>query len=1346
MMTSRIKQAISSTQMFIQRVSMNLEPFVMFTDEDQQQLAWMKNYRVWEANREVFLYPEDWILPELRDDKSPFFKDLENALLQAPVTNDLAESALMDYLTALHSVARMDICGYFHQIEREVHDIPYWVFNPQTGQYENPERRRRRVWGDTTIDRIHVIGRTFVTPQTYYYRRYVDGSYWTAWEKVPLTIKSNHIVPIVFNRRLRLCWITIKKVNDPNASANNAPANSTTSQAQPPQLSQLTMNWSDYQNGKWSSPATGTDTSQQLTATQAQLPDEASLFFKGFIDNGDLVVRCFIYGQVEQIDGGGWVSEFQVLGDFRFAACMGTLTATASGSSDETTYTPPAGSVDRNQTFALQSSLQIEETSWETVVAALPNTNPVLVYGHQYLTDPLPAPFFLSDDQRSFFAMPVFQPRFTIRPLPSWPLLPSPPAQAPPAIADDPNPISDGIYSSAVLAALQSDAQQVNSVAIVEPPYRTYTQFQFFMAYHPWVCRFVEELESGGVDALYRRWVQVAPYILNPADDHRTFFQDDYHPDATNVVQPYPVADVDFSFGGAYSGYDWELFYHAPMLIAARLTTNQKFEDALRWLQRIFDPTDRSALPAPHRFWRTRPFFDAGAAQSIQGLMALLDTANLSDPARQNLVNQIAQWRKKPFNPHLIARLRTGAYQKATVMAYLDALIGWGDQLFGRNTIESINEATQAYLAAAAILGPRPPLIPAAAPSAAQSFSQIQSKLDDFSNALLGLETLLPSTDTPSQSVGAEPIPAVTPILYFCYPPNAKLLGYWDTLADRLGKVRNCKNLAGIVEQLPLFEPPIDPGLLVAATAAGLSLDDVLNNLLTPPVINFRFEVMVKHAHEMVGRVVALGAKLLTALERKDAAALQLLKSGNELSLMALIREVKAQNVDAAQQAIDALKASQQIQLNRVSFYQVDLPLTLLFDVAAVTLRTTAIIMKLAAMGLHTVSAVLHAFPQAMFGSVAIAPEAAVTEGGDQMGHSGNQGAQVAAKFADAVKDTADTIRIAGDDVRKLMEWEQKAGEAQDTADKIGKDIIVATTRWSMAEKELSNYDAQIANAQAVDDFYHNEFTNEDLYGWLVSRTAALYFQSYQLAYDVAQQAEQAFQLELGIYPPLTPFISFGYWDSLQKGLLAGERLQLDISRMEAAYYKQRVRQHEITKKVSLKTHAPDALAALQANGTCFVSFGEDVFDADYPTHYMRRIALVNLSLAFDNTDDAINTSSVACTLTLAQDKIRTQPGRVGDPDIVHTTAQSMVASTGQALTVPTVNVNYGGMFVIDFLKDERFFPFEGAGVISEFHINMPQAKSLLTSGKVTDIALQFKYTALGEPVIAADPLIAATP
>ncbi len=69
METSRIKQALSSVQLFVQRcflgleskVENNVEKGVANTVLDRGRWDWMQRYRVWEANRKVFLYPENWI-------------------------------------------------------------------------------------------------------------------------------------------------------------------------------------------------------------------------------------------------------------------------------------------------------------------------------------------------------------------------------------------------------------------------------------------------------------------------------------------------------------------------------------------------------------------------------------------------------------------------------------------------------------------------------------------------------------------------------------------------------------------------------------------------------------------------------------------------------------------------------------------------------------------------------------------------------------------------------------------------------------------------------------------------------------------------------------------------------------------------------------------------------------------------------------------------------------------------------------------------------------------------------------------------------------------------------------
>src|SRR5262249_39150962 len=53
MQTSRIRHALSSVQLFTERCLMNLEPRVSPAAINSKQWAWMKRYRVWEANRKV---------------------------------------------------------------------------------------------------------------------------------------------------------------------------------------------------------------------------------------------------------------------------------------------------------------------------------------------------------------------------------------------------------------------------------------------------------------------------------------------------------------------------------------------------------------------------------------------------------------------------------------------------------------------------------------------------------------------------------------------------------------------------------------------------------------------------------------------------------------------------------------------------------------------------------------------------------------------------------------------------------------------------------------------------------------------------------------------------------------------------------------------------------------------------------------------------------------------------------------------------------------------------------------------------------------------------------------------
>ena len=101
--------------------------------------------------------------------------------------------------------------------------------------------------------------------------------------------------------------------------------------------------------------------------------------------------------------------------------------------------------------------------------------------------------------------------------------------------------------------------------------------------------------------------------------------------------------------------------------------------------------------------WNFLPFRVTDSKKVLDAIFNKLDP---------NTPNEENAWRENPFNPHLIARDRPSAYMKWVVMKYIDNLVAWGDLLFRQDTIESIHQATQLYILAGHILGPRPEKIP----------------------------------------------------------------------------------------------------------------------------------------------------------------------------------------------------------------------------------------------------------------------------------------------------------------------------------------------------------------------------------------------------------------------------------------------------------------------------------------------------------------------------------------------------------------------------------------------------------------------------------------------------------
>ncbi|HSK63632.1 MAG TPA: hypothetical protein VK893_07320, partial [Pyrinomonadaceae bacterium] len=455
-----------------------------------------------------------------------------------------------------------------------------------------------------------------------------------------------------------------------------------------------------------------------------------------------------------------------------------------------------------------------------------------------------------------------------------------------------------------------------------------FRQFHFKNFYHPFVCEFAKLVYNPlkGIRAMMSRETQ----LKNSGFSFNLTYQPTFWVIQQGTEKFYPEEIVDFSPDGAYSPDNWELFFHAPLLIGNMLTKNQRFAEAREWYHFIFNPIGvESARPGGSpmsKYWITKPFFETTkpeyVAQRIENIMRMLagDTTvpGFSAAARFELEKQVYDWRTYPFEPHRIANYRTVAYQKTVVMKYLDNLIAHADFLFRQDSMESINEATQLYILAAEILGPKPRVVPPQVKPPVDSFNELENELDKFANALIQVENLVPPLG--GENGDAEDAPPI-PMLYFCIPRNDKMLSYWDTIADRLFKIRHCMNIEGVVRQLALFEPPIDPGALVKAVAGGMDISSALADLNAPLPL-YRFNTLLQQANQVCDDVKALGGALLSALEKKDAEALNLLRQGQEIRMQEAIKAVRQQQIDEAKENLASAKVSKELAQIRVKYYE----------------------------------------------------------------------------------------------------------------------------------------------------------------------------------------------------------------------------------------------------------------------------------------------------------------------------------------------------------------------------------------------------------------------------------------
>jgi hypothetical protein len=1374
--TSRVVQAYIAVQIFVERCFMNMEaPAVVVdlnTDDTWSQWEWMSRYRIWEANREVFLYPENWLIESQRPNRTETYQTFEQEVRQGQSTTDYLETVVLNYIDRLDGLAHLHVTGTCQ--------------DPASGT-------------------IYVVARALADPPVFYLRTY-ENSQWTGWTKIPLDIKAHQVVPYLYRGRLCLFWMDVKLANEPHQSLPGVQATSASPSQEVDRYVTLGVNFSIYRNGSWA-PA---------QSAKGKLFDKPYLTSQAVSNSLAVESLYTIKVQAPAVAPGYgasvWVDVFR-FGDYN-ASTIGSANkeaAAAAANLAAASTSPPPKNASQLESGAT------EESNKASSMAAGAVTNKAVHVGRATFDGRFSDLELNSTLQVAvgFYAQPLYSHAQSTYGPDARPLLP---LTAPePDLTTEPNltpqagalitgfaTLSKGNYQTIQLDFTSAGALEQNvgpllntatipfrvvgpdtnlnfdptsyfffqdtrrsywvesqryywtgsmwtPVAPSDPASAAYqVRYDFHPFYHPFTRLFWNQLSAGGFDLLYDPNLQQNPDQIDPSGSDVFGFQSWYQPVTSRVwwdhddVTGQDRQYLDFNYSSPFAVYNWELFYHIPLYIAQLLSQNQQFEDAQTWFQYIFNPTlqPTATVPSPGCYWIPKPLRNLTGpgvvAQQINNLLLSVTQGN------STAVAEVENWRQNSFNPFLLADLRLGVpYMKSTIMSYLDNLIGWGDNLFSTESREALSEATLLYVIANEILGPTPVAVTPPATSD-ESFAQLEPTLDAFANSMVEIENSIGGSGASGSSGGSGSggIPGPQ-TFYFKIPSNPTLLGYWSTVADRLYKLRNCQSISGAPLQLALFDAPIDPGLLIAAQAAGVDLSSVLSDL-GAPLPNYRFTALYPQALDFVNAVRAYGASLQAALEKTDAGALALLQQTTQQQLLNDGSQVLDWQVQQAQSNIDAVNMTLQLANQKYTFNNTNAgQLANTWEWSGMAGKASAAIIKTIAAAMHTTATVVYLLPA---GSVGVSgfggtPSAGFTEGGKNAGDSSKAAGFSASTLAD-ILDAAGTVSTTlGGWYHRQDAWVEAATEAQTQITQATAQLAAANFALDIAQLNQTLHQEQIDNIQKQIDFLTNKFTSDSLYDWMVSSLSATYFQSYQLAYQMCKQVERCYQYELGIQN--SSFIQFGYWDSLYKGLLSGETLNHDLRRMQSSYLQQNARRYELSRFVSLSTlnpgspGTPSLIQNLLANGWCSFNLPESLFDGDYPGHYNRRLTRISMTVVYPSPGKFDN---IKATLTLVSNQVRvsTQAATDGsdyqetpvgsDPRFIYNYgAVPQKIAMGNAQDDP-------GLFITAIasnIADQRYLPFENAGAISSWRLDMAQINNEVDLTTVGDVVLHLYYTAL---------------
>lgn len=790
-----------------------------------------------------------------------------------------------------------------------------------------------------------------------------------------------------------------------------------------------------------------------------------------------------------------------------------------------------------------------------------------------------------------------------------------------------------------------------------------------------------------------------------------------------NTLEPGPEGgETIIDFNSAHGQFYWELFFHLPFLIAHRLCEERNYQESQRWYQYIFNPHIRTARPgekdSSERFWLCRPLLEPG------------------DPSYE--ANSLV-------DPDAIAFSNRIHYRKAIFMGYVRCIIAHADSLYRRLTRDSLVAAKLQYVRALSLMGPAPT-------AKAMSHWKPQSAEDILKakNAVgaSALETFARSLDVdvanlPARVNGA-PDFEILGLDVFRPSTNDQLLDTWKYIEECLWNMRHNLTIDGKPMSLLLYAPPTNPLDLLHAQAGGSSgASRNAGGWLNIP--HYRFRTMLSSAQNAVQTLIGFGREVLQLMEQRDRGQLEELQHSHVIALGAHAVTIQEETIKQLEVSKNALENSRSMIIERAEHYKKINESSLLgVEIAGDALGLLGKSLGVAAMVPIAAGSVVNANIKEQTLTGMVTPFPAMLGGTE----GGERGAPLNA--AGTLQSILGGIAYAGGEAlqrtafyqRRAEEWTFAEAQANSELMVIGENLKSLDHTLLGAKENLAQTKKTNQHAQEIYAFYKTRATNVELYRWLLSQMATLYFQAYDAVVGLCLSTEASFQYEMADFD--TRVIRPNVWMDNRHGLGAGQSMQLDLLRMERMFLERNERRLELTKTISLRQLVEQGKYTLAKTwesvinelkeGKLDFELTQRMFDSDYPGHFCRQITTVSVSLPavlnpYQGVCAILTQISSATVLKANIDSLRyfydVEENQMPPPEILLNPRSHQQVGVNHGVDDP-------GMHQLTF-GDERYLPFEGTGCVSLWRLTFPRPESVDQAkliNSLTDIIVHVRYLA----------------